>query len=676
MAIVEMRRVTILGHQSSRDAVVRELQLLGTVQVDDARTALRPEEQETLFGADPAAGETLPGRRPEADRRLAEDLEQEVAQVDFAIGLLDRYFRPKKGVIETFAGIRVLVGERTYRERAQATDEVTGLVARARHLSVELARVQAREAELRERAALLTPWRGLDAPREELGDTRLFRVTPGLFTGRGSETLAGELASVSPAAGYEPVSQTRDALFTVLYYPKAQEEAVLAVARRYGWAAVTLPAFTGAVAGELARVEAGLAELGPERQRLIGEVEGLLSERLTLYARYEHLRNRQGQEQARDRLGHTERLFVLRGWCRRRDLPRLRQAVERVSPAVMVEDEVPAPGEPYPVDLENPAVLRPFEVVTRVAGLPASGALDPSPYLAPFFFIFFGIMLGDAAYGIILFLAGLWLVKRAKAVGLGRQLLYLLSLCGVSTFVAGALTGSWFGNLFGIPPLWFDPLKDPVRMLVVSLGLGVVQIFTALGVKAYDNIRRGNRLDALYDQGFWVVFLSGLLLMLVSAGGPQFSGFGRPGKYLALGGAVALILTQGRSQKNLLARLGSGVLSLYGVSSYLSDVLSYSRLLALGLSSTVIAMVLNFGAEMLKGIPVVGWLLMGALLVAGHLFDLLISAVGAYVHASRLQYVEFFTKFFEAGGRPFKPLAEGHRYLLVEPEAALSRQQR
>ncbi|MGE5553902.1 MAG: V-type ATP synthase subunit I [Betaproteobacteria bacterium] len=678
MAVVEMRRVTILGHQSLRDAVLHELQNLGTVQVEDVRVALQSEEREVLFGAGGELGTGtertgLAGEPGAGDRRKAAELDGQAAQVRFALNLLDRFFRPRKGIIETFAGIRFPLSEREYRERAQATSRVAELVARAKDLDAQLSSLQAREGELRACLALLRPWSGLDIPREDLHDTRLFRLLTGRFGLRGSESLAEELAAVSPSAGYEVVSQTRDALNVLFYYLKAQEDEVLSVARRHDWTAVALPEFSGTVAAEVDRLEAALAEVPTERQRLVGEVEKLLAERLTLFARHEHLTNELAKEEAKDRLGYTGRLFVLRGWSRARDLGRLKKALERLSPALVLEAEAPAPGEPYPVDLENPPIIRPFEVVTRVAGLPAPGALDPSPYLAPFFFIFFGLMLGDAGYGLLMIAAGLWLVRRAKAVGLGRQLLYLLSLCGIATFLAGVLTGSWFGNLFGIRPLWFDPLKDPLKMLIVSVALGVVQLFTALVIKAYDNVRRGNALDAIYDQVFWLVFLSGLVGMLLSAAG-GFPVLAKPARYVALSGAVALVLTQGRTKKNILARLGAGLLSLYGVSSYMSDVLSYSRLLALGLSGTVIAMVLNYGANLAKGIPLVGWALMVVILVGGHIFDLLISAVGAYVHASRLQYVEFFTKFFESGGKPFRPLSEGHRYLYLEAEAAPSKE--
>lgn len=199
-------------------------------------------------------------------------------------------------------------------------------------------------------------------------------------------------------------------------------------------------------------------------------------------------------------------------------------------------------------------------------------------------------------------------------------------------------------------------------MLGISFGLGLIQIFTGLGIKFYMNARSGHLLDAVFDQGFWMVFLGGLVIL--GAGyGIGATGFGGIGKVLAIAGAAGLILTQGRAHKNLLKRLGSGLLSLYGLSGYLSDVLSYSRLLALGLASGVIATVIDDLALRLWGVPVVGWLATVVLLAAGHAFNLGINVIGAYVHSSRLQYVEFFTKFFEGGGRKFRPFRIRTRYI-------------
>ncbi|HHW14334.1 MAG TPA: hypothetical protein GXX28_05295, partial [Firmicutes bacterium] len=230
MAVVDMRRVTIIGHQSWRDSVLKELQRLGTVQVDDVRSALRPDEQDALFGTAERAALDREQNPPSAgDRHKTAELDAQAGRIKGALALLDRFFGLKKGIIETFAGIRLPLSEAEYREKAQAEREVEGLVARAEELDRRLTALQAREAEVQARLAALRPWVGLDVPREELRDTRLFRIVTGQFGSADVETLADDLAGVTPLAGCEVVSHGKDSVFAVLYYPKAREEEVLSV---------------------------------------------------------------------------------------------------------------------------------------------------------------------------------------------------------------------------------------------------------------------------------------------------------------------------------------------------------------------------------------------------------------------------------------------------------------
>ena len=218
--------------------------------------------------------------------------------------------------------------------------------------------------------------------------------------------------------------------------------------------------------------------------------------------------------------------------------------------------------------------------------------------------------------------------------------------------------GSWFGDLIKIKPLWFNPLDDPMRMLIFSFGIGVFQIYCGMAIKAYRSIKEGKILDALFDQGGWYLFLTGLILLVL----PQTR---TVGQWMAIGGAAVLILTQGRSQKNPIMKFLSGLLSLYDVTGFLSDVLSYSRLLALGLATGVIATAINSMGGLLPKGPV-GFLALAILLAGGHLFNLLISGLGSYVHTSRLQYIEYFGKFFDGGGKAFRPFAVDTTYVQVE----------
>ena len=233
--------------------------------------------------------------------------------------------------------------------------------------------------------------------------------------------------------------------------------------------------------------------------------------------------------------------------------------------------------------------------------------------------------------------------------------------------LVGAVTGSWFGDLFGIAPIWFSPLDNPLLMLGVSFALGLVQIYVGIGMRLYYNIRQGNLKEAIFDQGLWYPFLTGFLLLLGGSalGNPAMS---EVGKWLAIVGAGGLIVTQGRAHKNIIKRLGTGILSLYDLTGYVSDILSYSRLLALGLASSVIAMVVNDMAKRFLSIRFVGWIPMLMILVIGHVFNLAINVIGSYVHSSRLQYVEFYGKFFEGGGRRFRPFNKKTKYIEIVEE--------
>ena len=208
-------------------------------------------------------------------------------------------------------------------------------------------------------------------------------------------------------------------------------------------------------------------------------------------------------------------------------------------------------------------------------------------------------------------------------------------------------------------PKLLDPLNQPMTVLIVSMAIGFVHIVFGMGLSAYLMIKRGHPWDALFDVGFWYLVFAGLLMLI--AGGTV----GEVGKWLAIAGAVGLVCTQGRAKPTIIGKITGGVLSLYDVTGYLSDVLSYSRILALGLATAVIASVLNIIGTM-PGPNLLGFIMLVLMILIGHTFNFAINALGSYVHAARLQYVEFFGKFFEGGGKPFVPFAVNTKYTVAE----------
>jgi len=269
------------------------------------------------------------------------------------------------------------------------------------------------------------------------------------------------------------------------------------------------------------------------------------------------------------------------------------------------------------------------------------------------------MMLSDAAYGLILLLGGLLALKKMDISDNTKSLVKTLMFGGASAIFWGFFYGSWFGDIATVVaktffntdfamPAFVNPLHDPVTVMIISLSFGLLHIFAGMGIKAYLMIIRGHVWGAVFDVGFWYVFIIGIGLAFLG-GDLLFTGM-----IVAVSGALGLILTQGREQKGIIKKFFGGIASLYKTIGYFSDLLSYSRVLALGLSTAVIASVFNTMGSMAGG-NILGALVLLAVFIVGHVFNILLSSFGSYVHTARLHYVEFFGKFYESGGRPFQP---------------------
>lgn len=352
-------------------------------------------------------------------------------------------------------------------------------------------------------------------------------------------------------------------------------------------------------------------------------------------------------------LGETEKVFYLKGWIQTSDIKKLEAKLKPYSEYVEYFFKDPDPDEDFPVVLKNRSAWKPFEIITKLYGLPKRGSFDPTLPLAPFFFLFVGIAVSEAGYGALVALLSLLFIKFAKPKGGLLQFLRLLSILGVSTVILGTLLGGWFG--FPVRKLMIlDPLQDPVKFLILALALGFIQVWFGTLLNMLSELRNKQYGQAIFVQGGWMVLLPSLVLYAVT----KQAGWVWP----ALAGASGIVLFSSPS-RNLLARFFGGLYGLYNISGYLSDVLSYSRLLALGLATSVIAMVVNTLCQTALGIPWVGWLIAALIFVVGHLFNLGISFLGGFVHSMRLQFVEFFSKFFKSGGKPFKAFALESKYI-------------
>lgn len=650
MAIVEMKKVFLFVHRTEKEEVVRALQSLGLVEIRQVQENPAWEEWKGYLTAD-------------GDPEEVNQLENRLSEVKYALDFLARHFPVKKSFVQQFTGSKITLTDEEFATYGAEEDRVQELYRACRKADERFTALRNEETRTRNLLADLAPYRELALPLGEVGDTKWVSVKVGSVPAADLAGFQERLAEAAPETLVQVVSQDREQAFIFLIHLTGRPE-VEDLLKEYNWTALSVPAnLTDTPARCMTRLEEQLAGYEEERQRILAEVEKLLVERPRLMAYYDHLTLQRDRLAVTESFGSTGQAVLITGWARAADVDRLEKELNQVSKTATLIATEPEEGEVFPVALKNSPLVEPFEAVTNLYSTPSHREIDPTPALAPFFFVFFGIALGDAGYGILLTLLSLFLLKKLQPKGMGEQLLKLLVLGGLATIGFGILSGGWFGDLLPLPPLWFNPVDDPMKMLIFSLILGVIHLYTGMGIQAYRSIKAGKVMDALFDQGFWYLFLTGLPLLAF----PPLQGVG---KVMALVGAAGLILTQGRNQKNVFMKLISGVGSLYDVTGYLSDVLSYSRLLALGLAGGVIAVAINTMGRMLASAGAIGLVVMVLLLVGGHIFNLIISALGAFVHTSRLQYIEYFGKFFEGGGKAFTPFQIKTQYVDVEEREA------
>ena len=324
--------------------------------------------------------------------------------------------------------------------------------------------------------------------------------------------------------------------------------------------------------------------------------------------------------------------------------------------------------EDPPVMLENNEYLKPFQYVTEIFGLPRAGEIDPTPYFFLFFILFFGISLTDAGYGFLLIILSAFCLLSLKNIFSDKRLIKLLFYGGISTLLMGIV----FGSYFGVAPegsisflsrfRFIDPIKDTILFMGITFALGYLQLFFAQIVKIISGIKNKNK-EFISGGISWILFYLFFLLFII---GTQFSPLKTFGTIGLLTSMVILIIVESSGQKIFLRPLIGIVKLIQGLINMMADILSYSRLMALGLATAVIALIINQIAFLFGSmVPYIGWLITGIILVGGHLFNLLINALSAFIHSGRLQFVEFFPKFLEGGGRRFKPTRSNLKYIKI-----------
>lgn len=633
-----MKKLRVMALERRRDELLRGLLHLGCVEISE------PEQL-----SDPAWSALL-----ERGTSALVQTRTEIADVNSALAAIRQYAKVKDGLFIQ----RRAVSEREFLDidgRAQA-QTVSRRIGEA--LS-EISRLQSEESRLNARRAALEPWRSLDLPLEQTGTAHtLFRlgVCPG-----STDTGAVRAALGDSAAELYEVSGDKQQRYYLLICHRAEEEQVQELLRPFNFSAVVFQGVEGTAAENADTLDRQLAENRKAQEAAAAAIVEDAGARDALRLYLDQLNAEAAKDQSAERLMTDGTILFFEGWAPAEELAAVEKFLESLDCAWEASDPTEEEIPKVPVRLRNNWFTRPLNMVTEMYSLPSYGNVDPNPLMAPFFILFYGIMMADMGYGILMFAAGFFITRKYRPKGTMGHLFGLLTLCGVSTFIMGALTGGFFGDFltqavklttggdFALPAL-FTPLNDTLMILIGSMALGLVHIVTGMAISFVRKLRRGAVLDALFEEvTWWVVFL-GIGLMAL----------GVTNLVLYLG--VALVILGPLVTEKGFGKLTGIFGSLYNhVTGYFGDILSYSRLMALMLAGSVIAQVFNT----LGAIPgnIVIFVIVS---MAGNALNFALNLLGCYVHDLRLQCLEYFGKFYEDGGKPFRPLAMEPKYVDIE----------
>ena len=632
-----MKHLRLLGMESEREALLKAMQDMECVEIS------------SIDGSE----EALKSGFAKPDDKALMSAQEASRAYRTALASLDRFAPEKKGMFRKRQGVsRAAFFSAESEENARTAAETINKDTR------RLGEIESERTKNEALRATLAPWLTVDAPLGGAdGALAVFFGTVSLnVTDDALKALADSLDGLLT---WQQASSDRSLRYLLVMCHGSVKERALSALRDLGFSTVSFRGMTGTAKENDKALAENLAALEKERQEIEQRIAGLGGKREALLEASDRAAIALRREEAKSRLVGTDKVFLLEGWLPADRCAEIEKTLKPFTCAIETreptEDEYPQ----VPVQLKNNKLTRPLNMVTEMYSLPAYGTLDPNPLMAPFFILFYGIMMADMGYGLLMMIASVIISKKYRPKGTSGELFSLLGLCGVSTFIMGALTGGFFGDfltqlvaivspgtVFALPKL-FDPLDDLTMILIGSMALGMVQIVTGMAISLIEKCKRKKFLDAFFEEiTWWIVFIGIALLAL-----------GKGAAVLYVGCALVLLgpIVQGKGWGKLTGVFGS----LYNhVTGYFGDILSYTRLMALMLAGSVIAQVFN----MLAAMPgnVIAFIIISML---GNAMNFGLNLLGCYVHDLRLQCLEFFNKFYVDGGKPFRPMTLDTEYV-------------
>ena len=643
MAITKMKRIQLIALAKDRDALLSSLLHVGCVEVREPE--IDPADQSAAL--------------LHHDASSLADARGDLTQLQHALEVLEKYAPSKKPLLS----LRPVMKEAEFldgKARAAALEKAEAINGHARTIG----QLNARETRIHASRMALRPWEDCDIPLETEGTAKTALLLGSVPAATDFNALAGALEEAAPAEARQ-LSADREQIYLEIIVYKACRQQALDALRSFGFSFTQLKDLTGTAKENIAALGRELDQIAAQRNQEIEAIRQMAPCAKELRLGLDRVEQVIAAESAKERLLTAGSILYLEGWASAPEIPELEKALAKFDCAYELTEPAEEEYPKVPVQLRNGKLVRPMNMVTDMYSLPAYGTVDPNPLMAPFFILFYGMMMADMGYGLIMMIASAVIMKKSKPNGATmRYMIPLLGQCGVSTFIWGALTGGFFGDLlpqiamlinpnttFTSLPKLFDPLTNAIEVLIFALVLGVIQVFTGMIINMYKQIKRGEAMAALCGEGAWFIAFA-------AAGIGFAAGQLKAGLIAAL---VVLVIGNAYGKKGFGIVTGVGGALYNGITGYFSDILSYSRLMALMLAGAVVAQVFNqLGAMTGHIIPFI------IIAVIGNALNFALNILGCYVHDMRLQCLEFFGRFYEDGGKPFRPLNINPKYVDIE----------
>lgn len=639
MAIVKMKKLRMVALAGDKSRMMKQLQKLGCVEI---RRFPAPE------GIEPVSAFA------DNEERL-KSLKRRRTRAEAALKALKKYAYEKSPL---FSNRDIITPDEFFSD--DVWDNSEGIVSNILAAEQQLNNLRSERHTVKALIDSLALWEGTDIPFE-LNQTESSRVMLGSIpAARSVQDFSAALEQANGQSYTAVTGNDRDKSGVMLICAGDAYEDIRPVLREFGFEPAPVEGRRGKAAENIADARARLDDIARSEGEMLEYLSNYGSSRRYIKLYYDRITMEIDMAEADSKLFNLECAFAMTGWVSEPDVPRLEAFLSDFCCAYELSD--PEPDDKVPIRLKSNKFTEPLNMVTEMYSLPDYRGIDPNPLIAPFFTIFFGMMFNDLGYGLVFIIASLIIQKKFRLHGTIKYMMGLMLMCGVTTAIMGVITGSFFGDsipviagMFGKTvtiPSMLNPLEDPMKVLIISVAFGAVHIIFGMAVKAYMLIRDGHPLDALFDVGSWWLLFAGIAVFAL--GGTV---------WIMIAGIAMLVLTQGRSKPTVAGKFIGGLASLYDITSYLSDVLSYSRIMALMLAGGIVASIVNILGSLPGTI-----ILFVPIFIIGHTFNIGINVIGTYVHAARLQYLEFFGKFYVDGGRPFRPLGIKTKYFDIIKE--------